>query len=110
MILTPYIFCFFFVLFFIACATYNTQINEVYVSQLIIFCFARVSSHLADFNTENKILKAKLLKQGYRYHKLCYRKLFFQDFILVSKFNVGLLNLFKNKTCWNPIFMATLYI
>ena len=39
----------------------------VYISQLIRF--SRVSSHVADFNTRNKILTAKLLKQGYRYHK-----------------------------------------
>ena len=40
----------------------------VYISQLIRF--ARVSSHVDDFNTRNKILTAKLLRQGYRYHKL----------------------------------------
>ena len=39
----------------------------VYISQLIIF--ARVCSHVDDFNTRNKCLIAKLLKQGYRYHK-----------------------------------------
>ena len=32
----------------------------VYISQLIRF--ARVSSHVADFNTRNQILKTKLLK------------------------------------------------
>ena len=37
-------------------------------SQLILF--ARVSSHVADFNARNKSLTAKLLQQGYRYHKL----------------------------------------
>ena len=62
----------------------------VYISQLIRF--ARVSSHLADFNTRNKSLTAKLLQQGYRYHKL--RKTFFtfyrRHYELVSKFNVGL--------------------
>ena len=42
---------------------------RVYISQLIRF--ARVSSHVADFT----ILTAKLLKQGYRYHKS--RKTFF---------------------------------
>ena len=41
---------------------------EVYISQLI--SFARASSHVADFNTHNKWLTQKLLKQGYRYHKL----------------------------------------
>ena len=40
----------------------------VYISQLIRF--ARWSSHVADFNARNKSLTAKLLQQGYRYHKL----------------------------------------
>ena len=40
----------------------------VYISQLI--CFVRVSSIVADFNTRNKLLTKKLLKQGYRYLKL----------------------------------------
>ena len=39
----------------------------VYISQLIRF--ARATSHVADFNTRNKLLTQKLLKQGYRYHK-----------------------------------------
>ena len=62
----------------------------VYISQLIRF--ARVSSHVDDFNTRNKVLTAKLLRQGYRYHKLrkafskCYRR----NFDIVSKYNVGL--------------------
>ena len=37
----------------------------VYISQLIPF--ARVSSHVGDFNTRDEVLTAKLLKQGYRY-------------------------------------------
>ena len=45
----------------------------VYISQLIRF--ARASSHVEDFNTHNKVLTAKLLRQGYRYHRL--RKGFF---------------------------------
>ena len=40
----------------------------VYISQL--FCFARASSIVADFNTCNKLLTKKLLKQGYRNLKL----------------------------------------
>ena len=40
----------------------------VYISQLIRF--AQVCSHVDDFNTRNERLTAKLLKQGYRYHKL----------------------------------------
>ena len=46
----------------------------VYISQLIRF--ARESSYVTDFNTCNKLLPQKLLKQGYRYHKL--RKTFFK--------------------------------
>ena len=36
----------------------------VYISQLIRF--ARVSIHVDDFNTRNKVLTAKLLRQEYR--------------------------------------------
>ena len=39
----------------------------VYISQLIRF--ARVCNHVTDFNARNKFLMAKLLQQGYRYHK-----------------------------------------
>ena len=39
---------------------------RVYTSQLI--CFARLSSHVDNFNTRNTVLTAKLLRQGYRYH------------------------------------------
>ena len=53
---------------------------EVYISQLIRF--TRASSHVADFNTRNKLLTQKLLKQGYRYHKV--RKTFFLHFIADS--------------------------
>ena len=45
-----------------------------YISQLIRF--AKASSYVADFNTHNKLLTQKLLKQGYRYHKL--RNFFFK--------------------------------
>ena len=38
----------------------------VYISQLIRF--ARVPSHVDGFNSRNKVLTAKLLRQGYRYH------------------------------------------
>ena len=60
----------------------------VYISQLIRF--ARVSSHVADFNARNKSLTAKLLQQGYRYHKLrkTFSKFNRRHYELVSKFNV----------------------
>ena len=64
----------------------------VYISQLIRF--ARVSSHVTDFNTRNKLLTAKLLNQDYRYHKL--RKAFYRRHSdLVSKFNVELKSLLQ---------------
>ena len=40
----------------------------VYISQFIRF--ARASSYVTDFITRNKLSTQKLLKQGYRYHKL----------------------------------------
>ena len=62
----------------------------LYMSHLIRF--ASVSCHVADFNARNKSSIAKLLQQGYRYHKR--RKTFSQfyrrHYELVSKFNIGL--------------------
>ena len=67
----------------------------VYISQLIRF--ARVSSHVTDFNARNKILTGTLLHQGYRYYKL--RKAFSifyrRHYELVSKFMVGLKSLLQ---------------
>ena len=62
----------------------------VYISQLIRF--ARVFSHDTDFDTRNKLLTAKLLNQGYRYHKLrkAFSKFYRRHFDLVLKFNVVL--------------------
>ena len=62
----------------------------VYISQPIRF--ARVSSHIDNFNTRNKVLTAKLLRQGYRYHKIrkAFSKFYRRHFDIVSKYNVGL--------------------
>ena len=66
----------------------RVYISGVYISQLIRF--ARVSSHVADFNACNKSLTAK--QQGYWYHKLrkTFSKFYRRHYELVSKFNVGL--------------------
>ena len=48
----------------------------IYISQLIRF--ARVSTHVDDFNTRYNVLTAKLLRQEYRYHKL---RMAFSNFI-----------------------------
>ena len=62
----------------------------VFISQLIRF--ARVSSHVVDFNARNKSLTAKILQQGYQYHKLrkTFSKFYRRHYELVSKFSVGL--------------------
>ena len=69
----------------------------VYISQLIRF--ARVCNHLAYFNARNKCLTAKLLQQGYRYHKLrkTFSKFFRRHYELISKFNVGLKPLLRES-------------
>ena len=62
----------------------------VYISQLIRF--ARVSSHVTEFNNRNKFLAAKLLKQGYRYHQLrkAFSKFYCRHFPLIKKYHVSL--------------------
>ena len=76
----------------------------VYISQLIRF--ARASSYVADFNTCNKLLTQKLLKQGYRYHKLSktFSKFYRRYYDLISKFQVGLLH----QGLWEPDFYGDL--
>ena len=78
----------------------------VYISQLIRF--ARVSSHVDDFNTRDKVLTAKLLRQGYRYHKLrkAFSKFYRRHFDLVSKYNDGLKHFFS-KVFLNLNFIET---
>ena len=68
----------------------RVHFSGVYISQLIRF--ASVSSHVADFNARNKSLTAKLLQQGYWYHKLrkTFSKFYRRHYELASKFNVGL--------------------
>ena len=60
-----------------------------YISQLIYL--ARASSHVAGFNTCNKLLTQNFFKQGYRYHKLCktFSKFYRGYFDLISKFQTG---------------------
>ena len=67
----------------------------VYISQLIRF--ARAYGYVADFNTRNKLITQKLLKQGYRYHKLhkTFSKFYRQYYDLISKFQVGLKSLLR---------------
>ena len=57
----------------------------------------RASSYVADFNTRNKLLTQKLLKQGYRYYKLrkTFSKFYRRFYDLISKFQVGLKSLLR---------------
>ena len=58
---------------------------------------ARASSHVADFNTRNKLLTQIFLKQGYRYHEhhKTFSKFYRRYYDLISKFQVGLKSLFR---------------
>ena len=55
------------------------------------------SVYVADFNTRNKLLTQKLLKQGYQYHKLrkTFSKFYRRYYDLISKFQVGLKSLLR---------------
>ena len=68
----------------------QVYISGVCISQLIRF--ARVSSQVADFSARNKSLTAKLLQQGYWYHKLrkTFSKFYRRHYELASKFNFRL--------------------
>ena len=51
-----------------------------------------MSIHVDDFNTRNKVLTAKLLRQGYRYNKIrkAFSNFYQRHFDIVSRYNVGL--------------------
>ena len=79
----------------------------IYISQLNRF--ARVSSHVTYLNNRNKVLTAKLVKQGDRYHKLCkaFSKFYRRHFELIEKYHVSLKQLMQQCIC-NPEFYGYL--
>ena len=79
----------------------------VYISQLIRF--ARVCSNVDDFNNRNLSLTAKLLKQGYRYHKIrkAFSKFYHRHSELIVKYNIGLKALLQQGIS-EPIFYGDL--
>ena len=79
----------------------------IYISLLIRF--ARVCSNIDDFNNRNLFLTAKLLKQGYRYHKIrkAFSKFYHRNSELIVKYNIGLKTLLKQGTS-EPIFYGDL--
>ena len=76
---------------------------------LNIIHFARASSHVDDFNNRNRFLTAKLLKQGYRYHKLrkAFSKFYCRHFELIEKYHVSLKKLMQQGIS-NPEFYGDL--
>ena len=81
----------------------------IYISQLIRF--ARASSHVNDFKNRNKFLTAKLLKQGYRYHKLrkAFSKFYRRHFELIEKYHASLKKLMQQGIS-NPEFYGDLVL
>ena len=78
--------------------------NGVYISQLIRF--KRVCSNVDDFNNKNLILTAKLLKQGFRYHKIrkALSKFYHRHSELIVKYSIGL-----NRLLQQDIFEPKVY-
>ena len=72
----------------------------VFISQLI---------RCDDFNNKNLFLTAKLLKQGYRYHKIrkSFSKFYHRDSELIVKYNIGLKTLLQQGIS-EPIFYGDL--
>ena len=56
------------------------------------FVLLEYLEYVTDFNTRNTLLTQKLLKQSYRYHKLCetFSKFHRRYYDLISKFKAGL--------------------
>ena len=79
----------------------------VYISQLIHF--ARVCSNVDDFNNRNLFLTAKLLKQGYRYHKIrkAFSKFYHRHSELIVKYNIRV-KILLQQGIWEPIFYGEL--
>ena len=76
---------------------------DVYISQLTRF--ARVCSNVDYFNNRNLFLTAKLLKQGYRYHKIrkAFSKFYHRHSDLIVKYNIGFKTLLQQGIS-EPIF------
>ena len=78
-----------------------------YILQLIRF--ARICSNVDDFNNINLFLTAKLLKSGYRYHKIRrgFPKFYHRPPELIVKHNIGLTFLMQQGIS-EPIFYGDL--
>ena len=66
-------------------------------------------SNVDDFNNRNLFLTAKLLKQGYRYHKIrkTFSKFYHRHSELIVKYNIGVKTLLQQGIS-EPIFYGDL--
>ena len=71
--------------------------NCKFASNLLTKFLNNIISGFSDYLDLNKLLTQKLLKQGYRYHKLrkTFSKFYRRYFDLISKFQVGLKSLLR---------------
>ena len=78
-----------------------------YISQRIRF--ARVCSDVGDFNNRNLFLTAKLLKQGYQFHKIrkAFSKFYHRHSDLILNYNIGLKTLLQQGIS-EPVFYGDL--
>ena len=69
----------------------------------------RVCSNVDDFNNRNLFLTTKLLKQGYRYHKIrkAFSKFYHRHSELIVEYNIGLKSLLQQGIS-EPIFYGDL--
>ena len=76
-------------------ATYN--FGSVYSIPLNSYVLLEHLAILLTSTLAKKLLTQKLLKQGYRYHKLCktFSKFYQRYYDLISKFQVGLKSLLR---------------
>ena len=79
----------------------------VYISHLIRF--ARGCTNVDDFNNKSLFLTAKLLKQGYRYHKIrkAFSKFYHRHSELIVKYYIGSKTLLQQGIS-EPIFYGDL--
>ena len=86
---------------------FKLRFNGVYIFQLI--WFAGVCSNVDDFNNGNLFLTAKLLKQGYRNHKIrkAFSKFYHRHSEIIVKYNTGFKTLLQ-KGISEPIYYGDL--
>ena len=76
---------------------------------LLVVFIVVFNSNVDDFNNRDLFLTAKLLKQGYRYHKIrkAFSKFYHRHSELVVKYNIGLKTLLQQGIS-EPIFYGDL--